>query len=244
MINKHEKWKKRGIVLGKELDEVNRELRNKKVKSVTPFQDGWTISLNLREEDLRRADINDTVFLVNFLKKDTFTRNVELVKGVRRDHKFSSCEHLFYYKGWDGTYSYNGPHLASLTEKKFQELEDKYKKYFTRIEKVRVGRWGGVTYTEVTYKFDIPKHMLVMKVTKRIVKEIVDIDPELVAKESYLGDELKPYWRESPHYGGWHKFERRYENKRRRIHQNSAIKKFLKNDIDDIKNHNKLKRLE
>lgn len=176
-FTKQEKLKKTYRKLSKKYDLTWKELRNQPYRDVEPFQRGWIIYITLRDDILRRKDVDFLLELLDLgYHKTLLTREVNHIRSVRRGV-------YFYFNGNWGTNLI--PKRKHITPKQYNEFPERIKKYFTQFER----------YGRIYYKINIPYYWIKLKVKPNIVTKVMDINPKLESEYDKLRNLLNhQYW--------------------------------------------------
>ena len=244
--DKNELREKAFIALVKRRDEI-REIKKKIPwrKLETPIQDGWELSFRLTAEAMRRKDGERMLQALQMCDKGFTLRkgNNEKVSAIRKLEKFNDIKPLFTNTTSLGVVYYNGPHLSHITEKQFKELEEGVTKFFTRTETVTTSRWGGQKFTNVKYLINIPEYYICIRIKKRMLNAVQDIDTELLKEEDFIDDKLEEYYRTHGGKSSWTSYEQYMKKRQRRVHSKVGIKQYLKGEIDNPIDNKKLNKV-
>lgn len=235
-INKQEKEYKEYLKIKKICKELWDEIRSiPYVKMEKPEQHGWFVDIELLPEIMRRDDSEKlNAVLKLFVNSHVLNKNQgNIVSSIRKLKTFNKCRKLFYVNYKDELV-YVGPHINSLNEKEFKKVPEELHKYIYKSETQHVSRWGGSTYTTVRYHLNLPDYMFQLKVRKRMMTMVKDINPKLESDYtfySYLEDKLGLKYR--------YYYDRDYRDRRnpdiQRPKVRDSIRKYLHGDIDDDK---------
>jgi hypothetical protein len=122
--------------------------------------------------------------------------HVQLADGVAR---FYNLKNLRYQ---------SAPDIRSISKSEYNTLTEQQRKYFY---------WSQLDYgyhkRADSYHLDVPIHYLIVKVEKRIITHVRDIDPELLSREAELKAFLEPYWRGFYNDKYYSRFENRSERR-------------------------------
>jgi len=226
----------------KRLNEIRDIIRNSPWRKLDiPIQDGWNLFLKLTPEARRRDDGERMARALSYcdngykVSKESSSK----ISTIRKDTLLSKIRPLFTHTHTDGKTYYSGPSVSSLTEKKYERVEEDVKKFFTKRVVERVSRWGGQIHKDTRYELNIPEYYICVGVRKRILNMVQDIDNELLKEKAFLEDNLEEYWRSA---GGKRYWRDEFRYKKRR-HSKDAINKFMNGDIEDPSNYKKLTKL-
>jgi hypothetical protein len=204
-LNKHDRLQKAYIRAEKELHKIWEQMRGLPYRKLeTPYQSGWKLSLALRDDIGRSKKAEVLLELLKKFAVTTTTRSSKLVSKVRRNPAIS----VFGIHTTNTWMWQIKPDVRSITKKEYEKLTVREAKYFY------FSRFSAGMHRRMNeYHFDVPQHYLVVKVDKRLVTHVQDIDPELVRREAELKAFLDPYWRSFPGYGH---YSNHYNNRRER----------------------------
>ena len=223
-----------------EIERITNDLQDKikaipYVKMDKAIQDGWFIDIEITPEVMRSEyGPKYAEVLAFFTSPYTLPKSKSNVIGAIRKLKLlSKCRDLFTIVRKEGTV-YVGPALHSISEQEYKKIPEHLQKYVYRSETQHVSRWGGATYTTVRYHCNLPRYILQLRVRKRMLTMIKNIDPELESEHAFyerLRQELgQKYW------GHWSYDIRSPRNiKYQRPKIRDRIRHFLMGNIDDDK---------
>lgn len=192
-----EKEKYLRALIKKKDDLFHEMLMTVKVK-VPPFKHGWLVKAILREDFARSKDGEFLQTLIDkiFLDRELFNHKyVAMVRKKKYIYRFAKNE---YYLDFF-------PQARSLSEKEYELLTEREKKYFFKSETAYWGHWGG---TRTVYQFNLPRHYITTKVVPRYIDYVYQRDPELQSEWQrtcnkadalnaiylYYGKEKRNYW--------------------------------------------------
>ena len=145
------------------------------------------------------------------------------------------------YPDHEGRMHYNGPYPKALTEKEYAKVDENLLKYFTEKIHVSTSRWGGQIHTTRTYLLNIPEYYIGIKIKKRMLTMVKDLDPELLREEAWVDDKLAPYYLSAPgsnaHKWSWSD----YNTKKDRRHVKDAITHVMNGEIETPLQYKKLR---
>lgn len=248
MKEKHliELTEKKYVQLSKKRDELwKREQSLPFRKLDNPYQDGWTLNIELIDEALRRKDANtmEQALLLCRNKRTCISRDSKRISQVRKTPMYLDVRPLFTSKHtlWNGTTAthYNGPEILPIKEKMYDKLDPSVKKWFSRREHTTVIKWSGQTVTNVDYILNIREHYFCVKVKKRMVTQVQDIDPLLKKEQKEVDDALEPYYRTAPGHSNW-RYDEHQGAKVTRRHTHDALQKLKKGEIEEISQYSKM----
>lgn len=247
--NNKEQREKEYIAISKKIDELSKKIRNAEVETLSePYQNGWTVSLRLRDDAFRRHDGPRMLEALKLCIYPAFTNSPKLVAEIRKNNTWENLQKIFThsYKSLHNVVysSYVGPQIKSISVKKFNTFEEGVKKFFRYECTEKVSYWGGQTYKDEKYVLDIPKFYIEAKVQKRMVSKKIKIDPDVISECEYLKNVRKTHFYDIYSRGSrkssWWGYKSNCLNKQSRRHSNDAIKKVMNGEIDDVKQYHKL----
>lgn len=231
LLSKKEFAKKEYIKLNKRLEQIWKKKRSITWRKVEkPFQDGWNLTIGLRDDLLRSSRGPLISSIINRYNESYVTRQVGKIKEIRENSSLLRVEKLFLGRYWKHSIC----SIRILSESEYRVLPEGVKKYFTRTTEEITPKWGMEGYTRVYYMFNIPKHYLVVKISKRMVTHVQDIDPELLKEQAYIEAKLEPYYRTAPGQGSYRFYDQYYTNRADRRASKIAMKKELVEASGDV----------
>lgn len=225
LTDKHEKRYKEYLATEKRYNEIWQQLRNRPlVKLKEPFQKGWEIYLDLREDIKNRVDYSSIKAAFDLVSSSVTTRNVSLIRRIRsngRYDKIQSENHL-------GNYKYRWAHLPSLSgirEDRTQKLSPDVKRWFSLDSYAE--KWA--SFRGHWYYLDIPQYWIEMKVRPNIMTHQYLKGGDLEKEYEFLKSKLSLYWIEyATNYSS------SYPAYKDRAKMRAKIQKFKKGEIEDI----------
>ena len=231
LLNKHELRFKEFYKIRKEIDQIwNKQRNTPSVKLDKPYQIGWILSLTLSNECLRRKDGLDLLRVLNICKIDYTTRNISDIKLARRVKSYKHFRQIYYTES-NHNRNYHGPSFGHISEQYYNTLTPSIQKHFYKW--IDRGYWG--TKEEVRYSPIIPDVYVMVKVLPNMITHQRTPDPELKSRESFLhkkSDNLE--------YTGYNNLwsGERMNKPNSKSKYKADIKKYLKNEIEDIGYYN------
>lgn len=214
--DKYEKKYKEYIQKVKRLDEIrNLIMKAPLVELKEPYQRGWEIYVDLREDIKRRKDADLIRQVLRFITHPKYTRDPNLVSAIRKSKSYPE-------KFVDVNYN-PLPSLQPISEITYQKLPDNLKRVFyltleyNRFTKSYIKRY----YT--TY----PSYFFVLRTRKNIITHRKDINPDLESER----DELYRWLYDSGRYFKGHSRTWR----RDKYYEEREYKKRFGTIEDDIK---------
>ncbi len=188
MLNKEELKHKEFIKLNKKLNKLWDKLKAMpNVKLNEPYQRGWVIKYDVRDDIKSRKDYPAIKELLERGYTDGYTTNVNVVKAIRRGDTQARMKNSF---GQLTSISYFYPKRASLTEKEFLDGGKVYDKYFildTLSERYR-------KFGRREFHICVPSYWLVLKVKpnmithKKLKGGAVEKEYDFIWDKLYSGD--------------------------------------------------------
>lgn len=253
LLNKQERMHKRYVNLQEEWGKLLNQTRSLPWVEVKPYQDGWTIYMDFRDDIKRRADYPSLKRALDLVSVSGNTRNPKLVKGIRANRKPEAVYALFnpknIYSGNEhhqlgdafnntkkqypyGYYRYNHvPVLGRLTVAEWEKQPTNVQRWFYKVEDT-TKYWGPREW----YQAAFPRYWMIVKTKPRVVTHHRTIDPLLQQRLSEVSKELDVlryefgghYWNSG--YTYYHRFGRRAYRAAKR----AAIQKFMKGEAEDF----------
>lgn len=203
-LNKYDRRHKQELKWERELDEIRDKKRNPKYKSlVEPYQIGWKVYIDLRNDIARREDAGFLRGLIRKGYKDfKSVRHVERIRDIRRGEK---GYFMWGDRRWHWVSYY--PDRKRFSEKQYNKMSERQQKYFEWNNDIYNHRWVKGWYT-----LSLPDYYLVLKSKPHIVTHAVIHDPMLDSRETELKEYLEPYFRKGYNYRTYRK---KWDSKRR-----------------------------
>lgn len=237
-----EQEEKKYIALCKRRDEIY-DIKRKIpwTKLETPIQDGWIVNLKLIPEAARREDGERMAEALALCDKEFVIKKGQskLVSKLRKDTPFTKMREYFTFIGWDGKSYYRGPEISSIKPKVYEKLSEGVRKFFNKNVRVTTSRWGGQKHTDITYVLNIPEYYICIKIKKRMLTLVQEVDPKLLKEEAYVDRKLEPYYRTAPGSSGkyWRNLD--WSARRTRRHTKDAIQHIKKGELTSVEDYTK-----
>ncbi len=223
-MNTKDKKYKEFIKLNDRLNYLYKELRNLPlIKLDVPYQRGWEISYDLRQDIKNREDSDIILEALNIGYSNFFTKDVNIVRAIRRKQPLIKTN-----KTGTVTVDHFYPKINYLRDYQFIIL-DKVNKYFKFSE-----------YDEYYIKYKIkryfclvPNYWIVLKVKPYMITHTRQKGGELEQEHEYLHKKLwcsGEFENLTTHYGS------SYPAYKDRVKVRDKISKFKHGIIDDIYN--------
>lgn len=220
--DKHTLTHKKFIKAEKRLNELYKLMRNQPWRMLEkPYQDGWKLSIVLREDFLRSKAGPVVKILIDKLSTKYHIKNPKWVSHIRKNPLLSDVRALM----WEKLQWVSGLHIKGISNKEFEALSAQQKKYFTAIPV-----WQKHTKDPVKddYFLDIVPHYLLVKVDKYMIRQVQDINPVFLKEEAELKKILAPYYRTFGYGEGYYHW---YENRKNRLKAKIQIKEELEETL-------------
>ena len=175
--NKQEKHLKYLLRLDVELNKVENEIFDQPyVKLEKPYQNGWIITISLRD-DIARSDKGE--FFKHLIKIGLYnyitTRDIKIIRAIRAG-KITRIEDIYP----PGGYGYEIEVFRNITQKHYNNLSTKQRKYL----------YKGVNGY---YKLSLPSFYIKLQVKPNIITHAIILDRKLEKRKAELESQLKSY---------------------------------------------------
>lgn len=253
LLDKHELRHKAYLKAEKELKQIREQDRKMPWIPVTkPYQDGWFIDLDFKDEVKRRDDYSHLRAVLDLCARRGRTKDAKLVSALRKCKRLEQAYRLFprYDQGlyvpkfggenlqWEHSYrSYfnaSSPHLVLASQEQYDKLSPTSKKWIHYSKYDSEHSWFR---GKRVYRCSIPDYFLRMKVRPAMVTHTKETDPALASREAELEKIVNAYW-EHKSWHNWHGSRDRWENyfaiRRRRAHDRASIRAIIKGEKDDF----------
>jgi len=196
LLDKHERNYRRYLALTEEYNELLQAERNLPwVPVEKPYQDGWTINIELRDDIKRRADAPILQAALDVVAQKGRLRNPKYVTLVRRMSKLSDVLRYMsppsqrspLWKTWKSIGQ--APSLRRIYQKEYDKLTPQLQALFYKVIDPRESH-----YRNTWYELGSPAYYLVVKVKPAIVTHVRDIDSAMMKRMAELRDMLHDKW--------------------------------------------------
>jgi len=213
-LNKHTLTEKKFINAINELNKLYKQERALPYRKLDePYQHGWNLTIVLRDDfkNSKQGPVIQSI-LDKFAVKG-YTRHAKHVTQIRKKPDVLSVRRLLGDKS--NLFGYHSVYIRDITKAEYEALPVTEQKYF-HYSSLLKNKWYDRSRE---YFFDLPHHYLLVKVDKRMITHVQDIDPILKKQIAFLDDLLKPYWRSRGNgYGpGYFRFENRKERRASKV---------------------------
>ena len=220
-LNKYEKKEKEFIKALKRLNKIEEELKDLPLIPLQePYQQGWEVSIRLREDIARRADGEVLQSLIEIgYNKSYRTKSLKDIKAIRRGEKFVK------FTDWRGRPATRSlfPNKRVFSEAKYNEFSERQKKYFYLDFDYK-------NPTRKDYKIDLKEYQLELKAKPYIVTHYREKGGELEREAEHLKSFLEEYWRTLG--DNYRDYGDRSSVQRAKLR--AAKQKFLKGEVEEI----------
>jgi len=236
LLDKHEARHKQYVALLKEYNSLIREKYNTPWISLDrPYQDGWKLVIELRDDISRRADASMLQQALALVAHSGVTKNPKTVSKVRSLRKLNDVIRMMTPpKGqvWSRSIG-SPPQLGRLTTKQYDQLSEKLKSYFMHGLDYVALRWGGKP--KEFYELSLPSYYLVVKVKPAIVTHIKKVDPKVEKRITEIRNHMEGRWglfysRRS----SWDRSDRAKSIRHMKSQEKVAIARIIKGETEDF----------
>lgn len=256
LLNKQERKYKRFLALTKEsndLSEANRKLPWTEVK---PYQDGWFIHIEFKDEVKRRSDHPHLLAVLNLVHRRGRTKNPKVVNRLRFTKRLDQAYKIFpdenkWMAKLDESYQDNlitrstwnygnvAPRLGRIRPEEYDKLPPQQQKWLSKRDDGKESYFH--KFGKVYYVSAIPEGWLRMKVRPAYVTHVKEIDPLLMQREAEIDKELNilglEFW---SHYKSRGYFSR-FGNRALRSYTRAAISRIIKGEVEDFEIKKKIR---
>ncbi len=209
--DKHTLTEKKFYVARKQLDDLREEMRNLPYRKLDePYQEGWKLIVTLRDDITRSPKGVAMQTIIDKYAKNSTSKNPKHITAIRKNptleavQKFANRHVRNYEIG-----------IKDITEEEYKKLPDTLKKYFSLVPNFTSKT---VYHNQIMYECNAPTYYFVIKVHKRMITYVQDIDPVLKKKEAELKKILEPFWRTTGNgMGYYHYFDNRSERRQSKV---------------------------
>lgn len=221
MLNKYDLKYKEFISLRKKLYDLDDRLKEVPlVELEIPYQRGWEVYFDLKEDIKRRDDVDIIYEVLNLSYRGFITRNVKLVKAIRKGEKSYKA-----HKRDSGTSVYNHFYHRRLYNFAFTKEHKRYAKYCNEdCYKYYDGK---------RYYYSLPEYWLVFKTRPNIITHTRITGGPLQKERDYIKDRV---WGSSEFQEFRTNYGRSYPTSKDRTRIRGDIRKFMMGEIEDIFN--------
>jgi hypothetical protein len=230
MINKNELKYKEFIRLENRLNKLYQKLQElPNVKLAQPYQRGWIIRYDLREDIKKRADYPLIKEVLDKVYMDSYTNNVNIVKAIRRGD-----ESVRVKTRWGNLNSISEyyPRKVGFSDKEYQ-VSRTLNKYYDKYFQLDVFSDGYRKFGYKKYYVCFPNYWLVLKVRPNIITHKKLKGGEIEKEHDFIRDRL--------YYSGeFNSFITNYGSSypasKDRAKTRDNINKFINGELEDIYN--------
>lgn len=203
-----------------EINKLRREMSAVPLKE--PYQRGWILYLDLRDDIKRRRDYPSIRRAFDLAAVEARTRDVKLVKKVRSNKGYLPfCRSLDVKKN----NFYQFPQLVKIRKSEYETLLPSEKKWYELAPFEE--KWA--SFRGSYYQLNIPLYWIEVKVKPNIITHAYALNPALEKEIAELKKKLDVYWIEfGVDYGS------SYPAYKDRAIMRDKIQKFKRGEIEDI----------
>lgn len=217
MLNKYDLKYKNFLKLERQYDEVSNKLyKLPMVKLEKPYQRGWFIVYDLREDIKRRKDAKIILEAINTGLSFIHTRNVADVRAVRAGKKS--------VRGKRGQTRSLEPGRIKLSEDKYKKLSKEVAQYF----ELDMFSDAYKKYKHKLYYLNMPRYWTVLKVKPNLITHVPAKGGILESEYTKLRAKLSVFWDEK------HGYSKSFPRIKDRAQVRSAIQKFKHGESEDV----------
>lgn len=182
-LDKHKLKEKLYLKAERELNKIREKIRESPSLLLDkPYQMGWNVILCLRDDFANSPKGPIVQGILDKHSYNSYTRSAKHVASIRKKPTLTNALTVL-SKGM--RYKRNCVGVKNLTQKSYNLLSEAEKKWFSYEPKSKYDEY---------YWFNLPSHYLVVKITKRMITHIKDVDPLLQQRKAELEAILQPYW--------------------------------------------------
>lgn len=222
-IDKQERRYKDFILCKDRFWEINNYRRSMPAVPVKePYQRGWILYLDLRDDIKRRRDYPSIKRAFDLATVEARTRDVKLIKKIRSKKAYLSISREV---GTRRLGFYEFPQLVKIRKSEYDNLLPSEKKWYD-LDSFEE-KWA--SFRGSYYRLNIPLYWIEIKVKPNIITHSYAINPALEKELAELKKKLDVYWKE---FG--HNYSTSYPAYKDRAIMRDKIQKFKKSEIEDI----------
>lgn len=254
LLDKHERKYKRFLAFQKEYNSLLEAERKLPWTEVKPYQDGWFIYIDFRDEVKRRADYPFLKAALDLVHKRGRTKDPKLVNRLRSTKRLDQFYRLFgensnYLRYISESYAdsmyessnwyYHGstpPVLARCRESDYEKQSVNVKKWLCKVTD-NTKYWG----ERVWYKAALPDHFLKIKTRPAYVTHVRDIDPQLMRRKAEVDAQMDELGRDFYHRYRRQGWANHMGNKAFRAATRAQLQKILKGEKEDFELKKKIR---
>ena len=222
-LDKQERRYKDFILCKDRFWEINNYRRSMPAVPVKePYQRGWILYLDLRDDIKRRRDYPSIKRAFDLATVEARTRDVKLIKKIRSKKAYLPISRE---EGTRRLGFYEFPQLVKIRKSEYDNLLPSEKKWYD-LDSFEE-KWA--SFRGSYYRLNIPLYWIEIKVKPNIITHSYAINPALEKELAELKKKLDVYWKE---FG--HNYSTSYPAYKDRAIMRDKIQKFKKSEIEDI----------
>lgn len=258
-LNKYDRREKQYRKWNKERRAIGEAQRSEPWVPVDrPYQHGWHLTIELRDDAKRRADAHVLQAVIDMCMHKGYTKTPKLVSAVRRckrlDEAFNAIEasnspryqnfsyapaYRNFTSHWFNNYS-GYPYIGVVTKEQYDKMPSDLARLFYEYKDHDLKYWNYSKKNWNPYKTSISHSLLKMRVRPAVVTHVRAIDPVLQRRDAELDALLEPYFRRLS-YGGHLRWEYYYGRRAHRAAERAAIARFIKGESEDFEIKQKIR---
>lgn len=222
MLNKYDLKFKSFLAMQEKLWKLEEEVRKLPlVELEKPYNDGWIVTYRLRDDILRRKDVDTIKQVLELGYASQRINNLEYVKAIRRGEKsISKVKHKKQIR------INLEPGRYCISEKKYLEFPKEVQAYFHLDTAHDAYKLYGRKY----YCAHLPYYWLKLRVKPNYITHIAKKGGEKETEIAFLRDKLWIFWQTQRNYS------KSFPKHKDRSKIRAKISKFKKGELDDIYN--------
>jgi hypothetical protein len=220
--DKYKKKHKEYLELQRKQDEIWNQIKNLPlVELEKPYQKGWLIKFELRDDIKRRDDVDIIQQVVDLSFRERYTTKVGEVKLIRAG--------LRSYRNGRGNLVSLLPHGRTLSVKEYEVLSPQIQKYFyLNTTDERYNKWGHKYYIS-----SLPSFYLKLKTRPNMITHIRLRGGDLQSEYDKINFRL---WHSGEFAEFYIGYGGSYPKSYGRVQTRDKIRKFLKGEVEDLYN--------
>jgi hypothetical protein len=236
LLDKHEKKHKGYLAIMREYNELlDQKYKAPWIPVDKPYQDGWTLNIELRDDIKRRSDASILQEALSLVAMSSSTKNPKVVSKIRQLRKLHDVQ-VFMTPTKRAKYSSSlgsAPQLSSLNVRNYEKINPKLQHLFYKWTDHSSVRWGGTPVDK--YSLNLPYYYFVVKVKPAIVTHTKRTDPKVEKRIAEIQNKMGGKW--GLYYGRRSSWDRAEYNKYAshiKSEEKVAINKILKGETEDF----------
>lgn len=206
--------------------------RSRPYTEVKPYQHGWIIVPDLRQDAKNRRDAPLLQKILDLTMNPFETMNVEFIKALRRERNFDKVYTAFFRHNYIYIKS-SWPLIRDLSQKDWNEIGDPYTKSLFKAVQPNIfnTKMSDRERNKWVYMVDIPHYYIVPRIKKRIVTREKDVDARLMRDIAYTKAKMDEL---AMQVGTYMDYSKTYLVGSVRAMMRNRISHFKKGELEDI----------